>query len=144
MLQVIKEEEEGMATTESPAGRTVIEAAEAMAREIQESFEWRRWEEARAHFDNDPGMIQASRRLRELTREFRMAQAQGKGLVGPDLAEMDRLQSEVQSSPLTRERDASAQALLEYLRDVNRVLSDGLGVDFAATAAPRQGRGCCG
>lgn len=132
-----------MATTVPEAVMTVAEAAEVFARAILDSAEWRRWSGARERCDTDATLRQAQQRLEELLRKFQSSRAQGKGLFGPDLAELNRLQSEVQASPLARERDQAGAALVQFLQDTNRLLSEALGVDFAANAAPRQS-GCCG
>lgn len=132
-----------MATTISQAALTVAEAAGALARAIHDSAEWRRWTEAGERFDRDPRLRTAQERLAELSRKFQSARSQGKGMFGPDLAELNRLQTEVQSSPQARERDEAAAALVRLLRDTNGLLSEALGVDFATNAAPRSG-GCCG
>jgi cell fate (sporulation/competence/biofilm development) regulator YlbF (YheA/YmcA/DUF963 family) len=122
---------------------TVTEAADALALAIHDSAEWRRWSDARERSERDPQLRKAQERLAGLSLKFRAARAQGKGMVGPDLAEFNQLQSEVQSSPLTREREEAGAALVRFLQDTNRLLSDALGVDFAVNAAPRGG-GCCG
>jgi cell fate (sporulation/competence/biofilm development) regulator YlbF (YheA/YmcA/DUF963 family) len=132
-----------MATTVPQRTMTVVEAAEVFARALLDSTQWRRWRDACERFDADPQLRQIQRRLAELSRKFQSARAQGKGLFGPDLAELNRLQSEVQTSPLAKERDEAASALVQFLQDTNRLLSEMLGVDFAANAAPRQSS-CCG
>lgn len=132
-----------MATTVPQTTTTVAEAAEAFAQAMHDSPEWRRWSEARECFDSDPQLRRTQERLEELSLKFRAARAQGKGLFGPDLAELNRLQSDVQTSPLAKERDEAASALVQFLQDTNRLLSGTLGIDFAANAAPRQGS-CCG
>jgi cell fate (sporulation/competence/biofilm development) regulator YlbF (YheA/YmcA/DUF963 family) len=132
-----------MATTVPQTTMTVVEAAEAFARALLDSAEWRRWSATRERFDADPQQRRNQERVEELSRKFRAARAQGKGLFGPDLAELNRLQSEVQTSPLARERDEAGAALIQFLQDTNRLLSETLGVDFAANAAPRQSS-CCG
>ena len=132
-----------MATTVSRTELTVAEAAEAFAQAMLDSPEWRRWSDARERFEADPQLRQTQQRLGELSRKFQSARAQGKGLFGPDLAELNRLQREVQASSLAKERDEAAAALVQFLQDSNRLLSDTLGVDFAANAAPRQSS-CCG
>lgn len=133
-----------MATTEQVQGTmTVAAAAEAFAGSLHESAAWRSWEQAQARFQDDFGIKEATARMDELSRQFRSARAQGQGLRGPELAELNRLQTQLQESPLARERDAAAQALLGFLQDANRLLSEALGIDFAANAAPRQSN-CCG
>ncbi len=132
-----------MATTASTMVLTVAEAAEAFARAIMDSDEWRRWTDARERCESDATLRQAQQRLAELSRTFQSARARGKGLFGPDLAELNRLQGEIQSSPLVQERERAAATLVQFLQDTNRLLSETLGVDYAANAAPRQG-GCCG
>ncbi len=132
-----------MATTVPQAAMTIAEAAEVFARAILDSAEWRRWSGARERFDADTNIRQAEQRLAELSRKFQSARTQGRGLFGPDLAELNRLQGELQSSPLAHERDRAGVALMQLFQDANRLLSDTLGVDFAANAAPRQSS-CCG
>jgi len=132
-----------MATTVPQTALTVAEAADVLAHAIHDSAEWRRWSDARERFDSDPQARRTQDRLTELSHKFQSARTQGKGLFGPDLAELNRLQSELQSSPLARARDEAGAALIQFLQDTNRLLSDTLGVDFAANAAPRQSS-CCG
>lgn len=121
----------------------VVQAAKALAEAIQLSPTWKAWEQACARFDGDSDLRQAMERLQQLSMKFRKARAQGRGFFGPEVAEMNRLQMQIQQSPLAQERDEAAQALLRLLQATNRVLSDALGIDFAASAAVRGG-GCCG
>ncbi len=132
-----------MVTTVPQTTTPMAEAVEAFAQAMLDSFEWRRWSDARERFNSDPTMRQTQERVAELSRTFQLARAQGKGLFGPDLAELNRLQNDLQTSPLAKERDEAAAALVEFLQDTNRRLSDCLGVDFAANAAARKSS-CCG
>ncbi|MFN3412550.1 MAG: YlbF family regulator [Thermoanaerobaculum sp.] len=121
----------------------VVHAAKALAEAIQGSPVWKAWEQACARFDSDPELRRAVERLQQLSMRFRQARAQGKGFFGPEVAEMNKLQMQIQQSPLAQKRDEAAQALLSLLQATNRILSDALGIDFAANAAARGG-GCCG
>ncbi len=132
-----------MSTVHETVTPGVVQAAKALAEAIQGSPAWQAWEQACARFESDAELRRAMERLQQLSMQFRQARAQGRGLFGPAMAEMNRLQMEIQQSPLAQKRDQAAQALLSFLQATNRVLSDALGIDFAASAAPRGG-GCCG
>lgn len=132
-----------MTTVHGTVTPGVSQAAQALAKAIQASPAWKTWEEACARFDRDPEMRGVRARLQELSMRFHQERAQGRGFFGPEVAEMNRLQMQIQQSPLAQRRDEAAQALLRFLQATNQVLSDALGIDFAASAAPRGG-GCCG
>lgn len=132
-----------MAAIHETVTSQVAQAAQVLAGAIQASPVWQEWEHACATFESDPELRKAMARLQQLSLQFRQARTQGRGFFGPDLAEMNRLQTQIQQSPLAQKRDAAAQALLSFLQATNRILSDALGIDFAASAAPRGG-GCCG
>ncbi len=132
-----------MASAVKAQGMTMVEAAEAFASALAASEAWQRWESAKRRSDADQELSEATKRLAELTRGFRAGGGTGRGMPGPELEEMIRLRVFVQDSPLARETEEAAQALVAFLQDANKLVSDFLGLDFAVNAAPRGG-GCCG
>ena len=132
-----------MAHMASQKPLTIASAVEALAGAIHASVEWQRWTDVRQRLETDPQVRRAQERLVELTKSFQQARSQGRGLFGPDLAELNRLHAEIEASPLVRERDEAARELLVLLRETNAQLSAALGIDFAASAAPARS-GCCG
>ncbi len=132
-----------MASAGNVEAMTMVEAAEAFASALAASEPWQRWESAKRRSDADQELSRATKRLAELARGFRAAGGSGRGMPGPELEEMIRLRVFVQDSPLARETEDAAQALVAFLQDANKLVSDFLGLDFAVNAAPRGG-GCCG
>jgi cell fate (sporulation/competence/biofilm development) regulator YlbF (YheA/YmcA/DUF963 family) len=66
---------------------------------------------------------------------------QTRGEVTPeDMARLRALQRKVQSNPVIRQYAQTQQAALGYLREVNREISELLGMDFGALAKKP---GCC-
>lgn len=132
-----------MATEAPKQPVSLEEAADSFVEAIHQTDAWRRWEAARQRCDDDAALVATQHRLAELSSRLRAARAVGRGLFGPDLAEFNRLQAELQASPHVRERDQASVALLTFMQDLNRSLSEKLGVDFAVCATPRGGS-CCG
>lgn len=124
-------------------GSLVITAAEALGRAIRLSPEWRDLEAARAAFEADRELMALVERYRTLSARWRAAKAEGRALSGSEAVELANLQEKIQRHTLSlRQQDAIA-ALVGLLQQANQVISQELGLDFAASAAPRGG-GCCG
>ena len=57
--------------------------------------------------------------------------------------ELVELAEHIQNHRLVREQSKARADITRFLQNVNVMLSEELGMDFASTAAPRRG-GCCG
>jgi cell fate (sporulation/competence/biofilm development) regulator YlbF (YheA/YmcA/DUF963 family) len=127
----------------SEIGDGIPGAAEVLARALRGTHEWEEWRAAKSAFDGDADLARLLARYRELAGRWRIAQARGGGMMGPESTELAEVQEKIQGNALFSRHQEAGNALMEMLRQANRVLSDKLGIDFAANAAPRGG-GCCG
>lgn len=90
--------------------------------------------------------LQGDAQARDLLQRFRQADAAlrqrqaSRTLTQEDIAAYRALQAEVQANELIAGYQRSQQAIVTYLQDVNRDLSQLLGMDFAALA---KRSGCC-
>lgn len=125
-------------------GRTlaVDAAAGLLADAIKARPEWQGLAEARTGFRTDPDMNAIMARYRAAFGRWSAARARGEQLPGDDALELAEAQDAVQRHPLFRRQHDATEALVALLREVNRMLSAELELDFAANAAPRSG--CCG
>jgi len=123
---------------------TVLTAAcEMFAQALVNMPEYEEWQAARAARTSEAELADLSAELKQVNVDWRLAKAKE----DPGAAALEQrsveLQARVQEHPASLRQQAAALALIEMLREVNQLVSASLGVDFAATAAPRQG-GCCG
>jgi cell fate (sporulation/competence/biofilm development) regulator YlbF (YheA/YmcA/DUF963 family) len=118
-------------------------AATALARAIQETPEWIELRSAQQAFEADPDVTRLMSRYQELFGRWRSAQARGSGLSGNEAMELAQVQEDIQEHPLFLRHQGAMGELAAVLQRANEVLSSELGIDFAASAAPRRG-GCCG
>ncbi len=121
----------------------ILRAATALAGALQASPQFEEFQSARAAFESDPKLKQLLSRLRQLSASWRTARAAGRGLVGKDAMDLAELQSSLQAHPLFVRQQDAIRSLVAMFQQVNHAVSDELGLDFAANAAP-QGGGCCG
>ncbi len=118
-------------------------AAQTLADAIKSSPEWQEWQEATTAFENDATAAEWMRRYHELADRWRQAQAQGRGLLGQEAAELAEIQNRIQRHELFIRQQEAGRALLALFQRTNDLISSHLGLDFAANAASRGG-GCCG
>ncbi len=114
----------------------VTEAAEELARALRGSAEWQAYSLAQTAADQDTQLAKWMTRYRHLNSTAWSDQR------GAGLAELAELRDHITSNAHYREAQEAGASLVELLRNVNKALSAGLGMDFAANAAPRSG--CCG
>ncbi len=115
----------------SGLGRTVDAVAAAM--ETSPSFQ--QWRAAIEAFKRDAALARLLERYQNLAGGW-----QQRGHDGVELAEVA---DQIQNHPLYQERERATAAVAALFRLVNARLSQKLGVDFAANAAPPK-RSCCG
>ena len=120
------------------------EAAKAFAEALRRAPEWQEWQEARVAFEADREVANLLDQHRALTARWRQARSRGHALYGKDATELAEVTAKLeQNAVFRRHRDAS-QRLLQGLRQTNEALTSALGIDFAASTAPRATGGCCG
>ncbi|MBI4540961.1 MAG: YlbF family regulator [Gemmatimonadetes bacterium] len=120
----------------------VASAAGLLANAIKARPEWRALADARAAFRTDPGMSAIMARYRAAFGRLSAARARGEHLSGDDALELAEAQQALQAHALFRRQNEATATLVALLREVNRMLSTALELDFAANAAPPSG--CCG
>ncbi len=129
---------------EETATESVIAAAvENLRRAIQLSPEWRDLETARMVMESDQELAASLARYRALSARWREVRAQGRALAAAEALELAEVQEKIRQHPLTQRQQQALAALISLLQRINQALSQDLGFDFAAVAAPRGG-GCCG
>lgn len=117
-------------------------AAGELAKAIQADSRWIEWTEARKAIEQDEALRGMMARYAQLGNKARSGSSTSEALSGADILEMGTLQATIEGhANFARQKDATA-AMLGLLHDANSFTSEGLGIDFAANAAPRES--CCG
>ncbi len=114
----------------------------AFAESIQNTEIWQEWSQAQQSLESDAALMRKFVRYEELTGAMQHAKAQGGGLPGEQMVELAQVREKIISNPLYIRREEASEQLTRLFQDMNSLLTDRLGVDFAAMAAPRSS--CCG
>lgn len=119
-------------------GRAALEAAERLARTLTRSAEYAAFERAQEAVHEDA-------RAREMLRAFQELQWEQQANWWDGLGEerRKRLQGmweEMNQYPVTADYLRAQDGLVDLFREVNSLLTEGLGFDYASLCAP----GCCG
>jgi cell fate (sporulation/competence/biofilm development) regulator YlbF (YheA/YmcA/DUF963 family) len=118
---------------------TLLAAAEDLAIQLLASGPFTIYHAAQGRFNADAGARALLQRLSQTQAELRQKQAQ-QTVVQSDVDQLRALQSAVQADQTITSYVHSQQAAVKFLREMNREISELLGVDFAAlTKRP----GCC-
>jgi len=126
----------------APMNEHETEAATAFAAAIRSTPTWQQWDEARRSLEGDAALVDLFSRYQELSGKWQRAGARGSGLSGEQVVELAQVQEKIANHPLYVRRDETLRELTTLLQDLNSLLTEHLGIDFAAAAAPRSG--CCG
>ncbi|MDZ7291582.1 MAG: YlbF family regulator [candidate division KSB1 bacterium] len=110
-------------------------AAEEFARHLNSSQPVKEFHSAKEIFDHRPEIMQLRQEFTTRAQEFRRKQADHT-LTQEDINEMMALQRRLNSHPITARYAEAQQAMVMMLQDCNMAMSEVLGFDFAATAAP--------
>jgi cell fate (sporulation/competence/biofilm development) regulator YlbF (YheA/YmcA/DUF963 family) len=97
------------------------------------------YDQAQARFKADAHAQALLERLSVAQADMRRRQANG-GVTQAGIDQLRALQREVQSSRAIMDYAAAQQTAVTYLREINRAISEMLGVDFASLA---KRPGCC-
>ncbi len=130
-----------MTTISTMQGLAAI--CESFAQGLLGTFEHEEWRAARDAREGNDEIAALSAEMKRLSADFRLAKARRDPAAAALEQRYAAMQTQVQTHPAAVRQQVAAQALIEMLREANKLVSGSLGVDFAATAAPRQG-GCCG
>jgi len=117
----------------------LIEAVDALAENLTASEPFVALEEAYLHLQGDAQAADLLRRFWQAEATLRQRQA-NRALTQADIAAYRGLQAEAAANALIAGYEQAQQNIAAYLRDVNRDLSQLLGVDFASLA---RRSGCC-
>lgn len=119
-----------------------LQSLAAFAESIQNTETWQKWSRAQQALENDAALMRLFERYEELTIAMRDAKARGGGLSGEQMVELAQVREKIINHPLYTRREEAQEQLTELLQGMNSVLTEHLGLDFAAMAAPRSS--CCG
>ena len=124
------------------AANGISSAACVLASAILHESRWKAWNSAREAVNVDPDLQGLLRRYRSLSGKLRQAGQGGEGPDGRDTLELADVTNRIKVHPLRRKEMASLDEMIDLLREVNKAISDQLGIDFASNAAPPKGS-CC-
>ena len=111
------------------------EAANQFIESLQNNDTIAQFRTARGAFENDAGLHELRSTYGALVEEFQQKQADGT-LTEEDINELRALQQKVNAHPTTTAMIQAQNDVQAVLGDCNAALSNTLGFDFAATAAP--------
>jgi len=115
------------------------DAISALGAAIKQLPELQAYREATARMDADADTMNLIEHLQLLQAELRVKQADGP-VTQDDVARLRHLQQAVQSQPTFIALMTAQQAAQACLPPINQEISQMLGIDFAALAAPAS---CC-
>lgn len=124
-----------MQTSPSTLPPELLAATQSLAETLLYSEPMVRYHQAKSRFDADLQARALLERLSAAQADLRVRQSNS-GIPQTDIEQLRALQREVQSNPVIMEYAHSQQAAIAYLPEVNRVIGEMLGVDFASLAGP--------
>lgn len=110
-------------------------AAEEFIRFFRSSQVMQQFQAARERYNKDSEVSQLRNQFMALTRELQQKQYNST-LTQEEISRYKTLQQTIGSHPISREFAQAQQQLVELLQACNTGMSEVLGFDFAATAAP--------
>jgi cell fate (sporulation/competence/biofilm development) regulator YlbF (YheA/YmcA/DUF963 family) len=116
----------------------LLAAAEALAEQLLETEAFMLYQRAQARLQTDPAANQLLERYAVARSELLAHQAQGPVALA-EVETLRALQQAVQANASVQEYSAAQHGAAECLRQVNRDISEVLGVDFGTLTK----RGCC-
>ena len=123
--------------------RPLVDATETLAQAIVNSPEWEEWRAARSARERDPQIAEWTNELKRLLTARAVTTPASERDTSRIEEDVTMLRKRIARHPASVREQAVAGFLVELLQDANQLISASLGIDFAGTAAPRQG-GCCG
>lgn len=114
---------------------TIKLAAEEFVRFIRSSQEMREFQSVRERYNKDPEISKLREEFLSLGRQLQQKQYDN-SITQAEIERYKELQKRLSSYHLSREYAQVQQQLIQLLQACNEGLSEVLGFDFAATAAP--------
>lgn len=121
---------------------TIESAASQLAATIKSCAEWNAFHRINETFEKDQEITAMLGEYRQLAGQIQEAHTNGEQ-TSHQLRQLEHLQIRIQQNRLFQEREDAADAMLRLLQQANLVLTNDLGMDFAANAKTEEG-GCCG
>ncbi len=116
----------------------LMTATQVLAEHLLASEPFANYQQASAQFNGDPQARGLMEHLSQAQADLRRQTSLG--VTQADVDQLRALQREVQSNPVIIDYAVTQQAAVAYLREVNQVISELIGTDFAALA---KRPGCC-
>ena len=110
-------------------------AAEEFVHFVRSSEAMKQFQNAQERYNKDPEVSQLRNEFMSLTRALQQKQYNN-ALTQEEIGRYRKLQQNLSSHPIAREFAQAQQELVELLQACNTGMSEVLGFDFAATAAP--------
>lgn len=123
--------------------RPLVDAAESFAQSIVNSPQWEEWRAARSARERDPEIVAWTDELKRLMTSRALTASSSGREASRIESQVEALRQRIARHPASRREQSAGGVLVELLQEANQLVSTSLGIDFAATAVPRQG-GCCG
>ena len=117
----------------------LMAATQVLAENLLASEPFAIYQQASVRFNADPRARGLIEQLSQAQADLRRRQM-SHGVTQADVDQLRTLQREVQSNPVIIDYVVTQQAAVAYLREINQVISELIGTDFAALA---KRPGCC-
>ncbi len=116
----------------------LMAATQVLAENLLASEPFANYQQASARFNADPQARGLIERLSQAQADLRRRQT-SRGVTQANVDQVRALQREVQSNSVIIDYAVTQQAAVAYLREINQVISELIGADFAALS----GRSSC-
>jgi cell fate (sporulation/competence/biofilm development) regulator YlbF (YheA/YmcA/DUF963 family) len=110
-------------------------AADEFIRYLGSSTDVKEFQIAKGQFENDPAIEKMRREYTTLASAYQEKERRGT-LTQDDISKLRTVQKTFNAHPVTVRYARAQQTLIMLLQDCNGAISEDLGFDFAATAAP--------
>ncbi|MDZ7291583.1 MAG: YlbF family regulator [candidate division KSB1 bacterium] len=118
----------------------VLEASRRLARAVVESVQFQKYEQANQRLRRDATAQQLLFEYQQAQQKFQMRQSWG-GVSGQAANRIVELQEQVFSNSILKDYFQAQEDLVQMLMELNALLNENLGFDFASLAKPAGG--CC-
>ena len=116
-------------------------AAEEFVRYLRSSRTVKEFQTVQGIYQNNPEIKKLREEYISLSRQFQQKQSAGTQSPG-DIDAIRKIQKSLSGHPVSVRYAKAQQAMIMLMQNCNGVMSEVLGFDFAATAAPAAS--CCG
>ncbi|MEX1275093.1 MAG: YlbF family regulator [Bacteroidota bacterium] len=109
--------------------------ADEFVRYLSSSNAVKEFQTAKGQFDNNPAIVNMRGEYTTLAKAYQEKERSGT-VTQDDISGLRTVQKNFNAHPATERYGRAQQALIMLLQECNGTISEGLGFDFAATAAP--------